>query len=177
MADSPLTPRDRVSTLRLTHIKSPADDSGSPSRPSTHGHQALAKARSRSRRNLKPRLRGIRRWRTASTRRHSTTRGSGSCSFTRDTAPARRSSPASGCPHPWRPTRTTDPAEHYQYIWIDPQRPGRFYALGNLGQYIYVAPDSGIVTVRSSRDWGVENDTWLAVFRELIDRLKKEAER
>jgi CubicO group peptidase (beta-lactamase class C family) len=30
---------------------------------------------------------------------------------------------------------TTDPAEHYQYFWwIDVERPGRFYALGNLGQ-------------------------------------------
>ena len=73
---------------------------------------------------------------------------------------------------------TTDPAEHYQYFWwIDTERPGRFYALGNLGQYIYVAPDSGTVIVRSGSDWGVDNDTWLAVFRDLADRLKQEAER
>jgi CubicO group peptidase (beta-lactamase class C family) len=69
---------------------------------------------------------------------------------------------------------TTDPAEHYQYFWwIDTERSGRFYALGNFGQYIYVAPDSGTVIVRSGRDWGVENDTWLAVFRDLADRLKQ----
>jgi hypothetical protein len=43
--------------------------------------------------------------------------------------------------------------------------------LGNFGQYIYVAPDAGAVIVRTGRDWGVENDTWLSVFREVADRL------
>src|SRR5919198_1558471 len=37
---------------------------------------------------------------------------------------------------------STDPAQDYQYFWwVDTERPGRFYALGNFGQYIYVAPD------------------------------------
>jgi CubicO group peptidase (beta-lactamase class C family) len=63
-------------------------------------------------------------------------------------------------------------ADNYQYFWwIDTERPGRFYALGNFGQYIYVAPDAGAVIVRTGRDWGVENDTWLSVFREVADRL------
>jgi CubicO group peptidase (beta-lactamase class C family) len=67
---------------------------------------------------------------------------------------------------------TTDPAGHYQYFWwIDTQRPDRFYALGNFGQYIYVAPDAGAVIVRNGRDWGAENDTWLSVFREVADQL------
>jgi CubicO group peptidase (beta-lactamase class C family) len=67
---------------------------------------------------------------------------------------------------------TTDPAGHYQYFWwIDTQRPDRFYALGNFGQYIYVAPDAGAVIVRNGRDWGVENDRWLSVFREVADHL------
>ena len=67
---------------------------------------------------------------------------------------------------------TTDPAGHYQYFWwIDTQRPDRFYALGNFGQYIYVAPDAGAVIVRNGRDWGMENDTWLSVFREIADQL------
>jgi CubicO group peptidase (beta-lactamase class C family) len=67
---------------------------------------------------------------------------------------------------------TTDPAGHYQYFWwVDTMRPERFYALGNFGQYIYVAPDAGTVIVRNGRDWGVENDTWLSVFRELADQL------
>jgi CubicO group peptidase (beta-lactamase class C family) len=69
-------------------------------------------------------------------------------------------------------TASADPAKDYQYFWwIDTERPGRFYALGNLGQYIYVAPDVGTVIVRNGRDWGVDNDTWLGVFRDLADRL------
>jgi CubicO group peptidase (beta-lactamase class C family) len=67
---------------------------------------------------------------------------------------------------------SADPAQHYQYFWwIDTERPGRFYALGNFGQYIYVAPDAGSVIVRNGRDWGVDNDTWLTVFREVADQL------
>jgi CubicO group peptidase (beta-lactamase class C family) len=67
---------------------------------------------------------------------------------------------------------STDPAEHYQYFWwIDTERPGRYYALGNLGQYVYVAPDADAVIVRNGRDWGIDNDRWLETFRELADRL------
>jgi hypothetical protein len=43
--------------------------------------------------------------------------------------------------------------------------------LGNLGQYIYVAPDTDTVIVRNGRDWGVDNDEWLAMFRDIADRL------
>jgi CubicO group peptidase (beta-lactamase class C family) len=68
----------------------------------------------------------------------------------------------------------TDPARHYQYLWwVDTQRPGRFYALGNFGQYLYVAPDAGAVVVRFGRDWGVDNRTWLASFRAVADRLAR----
>ena len=67
---------------------------------------------------------------------------------------------------------TADPAEDYQYFWwIDTERPSRFYALGNFGQYIYVAPDAGTVIVRNGRDWGVDNDTWLMAFRGIADQL------
>jgi CubicO group peptidase (beta-lactamase class C family) len=66
----------------------------------------------------------------------------------------------------------TDPADFYQYFWwVDVQRPGRFYALGNYGQYLYVAPDADAVVVRSGRDWGVDNQTWLATFRQVADQL------
>jgi CubicO group peptidase (beta-lactamase class C family) len=67
---------------------------------------------------------------------------------------------------------TTDPADDYQYFWwVDVERPGRFYALGNFGQYVYVAPDAGAVIVRNGRDWGVDNDTWVSVMRDLADQL------
>ena len=70
---------------------------------------------------------------------------------------------------------TTDPAYYYGYRyfwWLDVERPGRFYALGKYGQYIYVAPDADAVVVRFGRDWGVANITWLATFRDFADQLK-----
>jgi CubicO group peptidase (beta-lactamase class C family) len=67
---------------------------------------------------------------------------------------------------------STDPAAHYQYFWwIDTNRPGRFYALGNLGQYIYLAPDADTVIVRLGADWGVSNGTWIETFRRIADQL------
>jgi CubicO group peptidase (beta-lactamase class C family) len=66
----------------------------------------------------------------------------------------------------------TDPADFYQaFWWVDVERPGRFYALGNYGQYIYVAPDADAVIVRFGRDWGVDNHSWLATFRGIADQL------
>jgi CubicO group peptidase (beta-lactamase class C family) len=67
---------------------------------------------------------------------------------------------------------STDPARDYQYFWwVDVKRPGRFYALGNFGQYIYVAPDADVVIVRNGSDWGTENDAWLDLFRRTADEL------
>jgi CubicO group peptidase (beta-lactamase class C family) len=70
---------------------------------------------------------------------------------------------------------TTDPADFYQYLWwVDAERPGRFYALGNLGQYVYVAPDADAVVVRTGRDWGVDNRAWLDTFRDVADQLVRQ---
>lgn len=69
---------------------------------------------------------------------------------------------------------TTDPADDYQYYWwIDLERTGRFYGLGNLGQYLYVAPDADTVIVRNGSDWGAENDIWLNTFRRIADDLAR----
>jgi CubicO group peptidase (beta-lactamase class C family) len=69
---------------------------------------------------------------------------------------------------------TTDPADRYQYFWwVDVERAGRFYALGNLGQYIYVAPDTDAVIVRTGSDWGIDNDAWLDVLRNVADELPR----
>jgi CubicO group peptidase (beta-lactamase class C family) len=69
-----------------------------------------------------------------------------------------------------------DPASYqgYRYFWwLDVERPGRFYALGKYGQYIYVAPDADAVVVRFGRDWGLGNTTWLATFRDIADQLER----
>lgn len=66
----------------------------------------------------------------------------------------------------------TDYANDYGYSWwVDGTDPQRFYALGNYGQYIYVAPDAGVVIVRLGSDWGRGNEAWLAMFRDLADEL------
>jgi CubicO group peptidase (beta-lactamase class C family) len=58
----------------------------------------------------------------------------------------------------------------YGYMWwIDTRAPGRFFAMGNLGQYIYVAPDREAVLVRFGTRYGGVN--WIAVLRELASRI------
>lgn len=66
----------------------------------------------------------------------------------------------------------SDPVGFYQYFWwVDDERPDRFYGLGNLGQYLYVAPDADAVIVRNGGDWNIDNETWLETFREIADQL------
>jgi CubicO group peptidase (beta-lactamase class C family) len=56
--------------------------------------------------------------------------------------------------------------------WLDPERPGRFYAWGNLGQFIYVAPDRDAVVVRSGQSYGgLDPLEWRALLRDLADRV------
>jgi CubicO group peptidase (beta-lactamase class C family) len=71
---------------------------------------------------------------------------------------------------------TAGPASYFGYgyfWWIDMERPGRFYAMGKYGQYIYVAPPADAVVVRLGGDWGVDNTTWLATFRDIVDQLER----
>jgi CubicO group peptidase (beta-lactamase class C family) len=75
-----------------------------------------------------------------------------------------------------RADTTSGPASYFGYgyfWWIDVERPGRFYAMGKHGQYIYVAPDAGVVVVRLGSSSGVDNTTWLATFRDIIDQLER----
>ena len=66
----------------------------------------------------------------------------------------------------------TDYDNPYGYLWwIDGERPRRFYAFGNLGQYTYVDPVARVVVVRVGSDWGVNSESWLGVFREVADEL------
>jgi CubicO group peptidase (beta-lactamase class C family) len=70
----------------------------------------------------------------------------------------------------------SDQASYYGYRyfwWLDVDRPGRFYAFGKYGQFIYVAPDADAVVVRLGRSSGVDRNTWLATFRDVIDQLER----
>jgi CubicO group peptidase (beta-lactamase class C family) len=72
--------------------------------------------------------------------------------------------------------RNIDPAYYFGYRyfwWLDVERPGRFYAAGKYGQYIYVAPDADVVVVRLGSSSGVSNVTWLATLRDVADQLKR----
>ena len=65
----------------------------------------------------------------------------------------------------------------YGYFWwVDGTHPGRFYAFGNYGQYIYVDPVADAVVVRLGSDWGLDNENWLATFRDLRDQLVRTPE-
>lgn len=65
-----------------------------------------------------------------------------------------------------------DPSVRYQhYWWIHPREEGRdrFYAEGDHGQFVYVAPDVGLVFVRLGR--GYAGIDWPSLFRSLSDRV------
>jgi CubicO group peptidase (beta-lactamase class C family) len=66
---------------------------------------------------------------------------------------------------------TTGSAAYGYFWWVDRKRPGRYYALGNLGQYIYVAPDANAVLVRLGWGRGIDNLDWLATLRAAADRM------
>jgi len=53
--------------------------------------------------------------------------------------------------------------------WVDPEAPGRFFAAGNFGQYIYVAPDRNAVLVRFGTGYG--DVDWADVLRRLASRI------
>lgn len=71
-----------------------------------------------------------------------------------------------------RADSVADPSLRYRYYWwIHPREDGRdrFYAEGDHGQFIYVAPDVDLVFVRLGRSYaGID---WPSLFRSLSDRL------
>jgi CubicO group peptidase (beta-lactamase class C family) len=78
-------------------------------------------------------------------------------------------------PRTWVATATRplpdSPVQHYGYLWwIDSARPGRFFAAGNFGQFIYVAPDRDAVVLRfGERYGGIDSQTWVGILRGMAD--------
>jgi CubicO group peptidase (beta-lactamase class C family) len=75
-----------------------------------------------------------------------------------------------------RADTTTGPAYYHGYgyfWWLDVDRPGRFYALGKYGQYVYVAPDADAVVIRLGSSWGVNSLSWLSAFRDIVDQIER----
>jgi CubicO group peptidase (beta-lactamase class C family) len=71
---------------------------------------------------------------------------------------------------------TSASASYFSYgyfWWLDPNHPGRFYAFGKYGQFIYVAPDADVVVVRFGRSSGVDRVAWLAAFGDVADQLER----
>ncbi len=80
--------------------------------------------------------------------------------------------PASWFEESTRVDTATDPADFYQYFWwVDVAQPqlGRFMARGNLGQFIYVAPDKDLVIVRMGESFGYNR--WPEVLRSIADKV------
>lgn len=66
--------------------------------------------------------------------------------------------------------KVQDPNAGYQYWWwIDTARPQRFYARGNLGQFIYVDANQDLVVVRTGADFGIPD--WPEVLRQVTDQI------
>ena len=62
----------------------------------------------------------------------------------------------------------------YGYFWwVDGADDENYFAFGDYGQYIYVAPEEDAVIVRTGSDWGMDNPHWLALFRHLASQLPR----
>lgn len=57
--------------------------------------------------------------------------------------------------------------EYRRFWWFDSERPGRIYARGNFGQYVYVDPATEVVVVRLGRKEGSVD--WPSLLRQLAD--------
>jgi CubicO group peptidase (beta-lactamase class C family) len=65
-------------------------------------------------------------------------------------------------------------ARYYGLMWWGVQRdsgPPDFYALGDHGQFIYVAPQDAVVIVRTGVEYGVRSSQWIDAFTRTSDGL------
>ncbi len=80
-----------------------------------------------------------------------------------------------------RADTSTDPALDYQYFWWLNTLNGEyrhFYASGNYGQYIYVAPEKDLVIVRLGKEEGEQGyGYWISLFDDLATKLDTSGEK
>ena len=73
------------------------------------------------------------------------------------------------------PDDASGPADFYAFHWWTGRSngeslpEGHFMAVGNFGQFVYVAPDRDLVIVRLGDDWGTED--WPGLLAEIASRL------
>lgn len=67
---------------------------------------------------------------------------------------------------------TTPSGLGYGYFWWI-GKDGHYAARGNLGQFIFVAPEKGLVIVRCGTRYGMEGggQAWIDIFEALATRL------
>jgi hypothetical protein len=79
-----------------------------------------------------------------------------------------------------RADTSTDPSLEYQYFWwVDtPDGKNHFSARGKYGQYIYVAPEKGLVIVRLGKVEGEQGyGYWIGLFEKLATKLDTSAKK
>lgn len=57
------------------------------------------------------------------------------------------------------------------FWWMDTQASGRYFAAGNLGQYLYIAPDKQIVIVRTATQDSASYERWHSILRGIADQF------
>jgi CubicO group peptidase (beta-lactamase class C family) len=56
-------------------------------------------------------------------------------------------------------------AWYYQYqLWIASKESRAFYALGHLGQMMYIDPTTNVIIVRLGKDFDLDKEEWLEIF-------------
>ena len=69
------------------------------------------------------------------------------------------------------------PGQYYQLFWWGQRTAGfgdSFYAHGNYGQFVFVAPAHGVVIARNGRDYGVPAREWVELFERMAYELGRD---
>ncbi len=70
----------------------------------------------------------------------------------------------------------SSPVGYYKYLWWGyrngPHQESDYFAMGNMGQFVYCSPLHQTVIVRFGKKWG-NIDWWPALFRQLSEKINK----